>query len=84
MTVNEKQIAIRRPTKTISPACCCSGVLFTSGLCKALVFNICFRKRATTTTPNYDANKKHVPNHITPFHYATVGGGGEKSFATGS
>jgi hypothetical protein len=57
MIVNAKQIAMMRPTNTISPAWCCSGVLFTTGFSKALVFNISFANGASTTTPNYDGNK---------------------------
>jgi hypothetical protein len=54
MTVNEKHKAIKRPTKTISPAWCCSGVLITGRLGKTLVLNIRFRNCATTTTPQYN------------------------------
>ena len=70
MTVNVKHKAIRRPTNTISDAWCCSGVLFTRGLCKTLVLDICFRNCATTTTPNYYCYKQRVANKVTPFHSA--------------
>ena len=70
MTVKEKHKAIKRPTKTINPAWCCSGVLITGGLSKALVFDIRFRNCATTTTPHYYRYKKGVSQKVTPSHYA--------------
>ena len=73
MTVNEKHKAIRRPTKTISPAWCCSGVLITGGLSETLVLNIRFRNCATTTTPQNYGNEKRVTDHITPSHYGAGG-----------
>jgi len=51
--VNAKQIAIMRPTNTIRPAWCCSGVLVTTGFSKAFVFDISFANGATTTTPHH-------------------------------
>ena len=55
MMVNAKQAAMIRPTNTMRPAWCCSGVLFTGLLRKALVRCIAFANCATTTTPdNYD------------------------------
>ena len=68
MMVNAKQIAMMRPTNTISPAWCCSGVLFTTGFCKALIFDVSFANCATTTTPNHDRYKYRVADEITPFH----------------
>jgi hypothetical protein len=49
-----------RPTNTISPAWCCSGVLLTAGLRKALVLDISFANRASTTAPNYDRDQQRV------------------------
>jgi hypothetical protein len=60
MIVNAKHIAMMRPTNTISPAWCCSGVLLTAGLRKALVLDISFANRASTTTPNYDRDQQRV------------------------
>lgn len=54
MIVNAKQIAIMRPTNTISPAWCCSGVLLATGFRKTLVLDISFANGASTTSP---------PNH---------------------
>ena len=58
--VNAKHAAMMRPTKTISAAWCCSGVLFTGLLREALVGRIAFSNCATTTAPNYDRNKQRV------------------------
>lgn len=60
MIVNAKQAAMMRPTKTISPAWCCSGVLFTGLLREALVRCIAFSNCATTTAPHHYGNQYRV------------------------
>ena len=56
MMVNAKQAAMIRPTNTINPAWCCSGVLFTAGFRKALILDVSFANCATTTSPNNYGN----------------------------
>jgi hypothetical protein len=51
-----------RDRNTMRPAWCCSGVLVTTGLSKALILDVSFANSATTTAPNYDNNKYDVTN----------------------
>jgi hypothetical protein len=60
MTVKVKHTANKRPTKTISDAFICSGVLFivTARFRKAFVLDISFRNGAAISNPNYGNHKK--------------------------
>jgi hypothetical protein len=55
MTVKVKHTASKRPTKTMSEAFICSGVLFivTARFRKAFVLDISFRNGAATTAPSH-------------------------------
>ena len=53
MIVKAKQTAIMRPTKTMRPACCCSGGTFARRFSEALVLDVSFAKSAATTAPSH-------------------------------